>query len=39
MTCSHLPQLMVLSYNEITRDTQIESLGLVADTGRLEFNE
>jgi flagellar biosynthesis protein FlhA len=31
MTSSHLPQLVVLSYNEITRDTQIESLGLVAD--------
>ena len=31
MTLPHLPQLAVLSYNEITRDTQIESLGLVAD--------
>jgi flagellar biosynthesis protein FlhA len=31
MTSSHLPQLVVLSYNEITRDTQIESLGLVAE--------
>jgi flagellar biosynthesis protein FlhA len=31
MTLPHLPQLVVLSYNEITRDTQIESLGLVAD--------
>jgi flagellar biosynthesis protein FlhA len=31
MTSSHLAQLVVLSYNEITRDTQIESLGLVAD--------
>ena len=27
----HLPQLVVLSYNEITRDTQIESVGLVMD--------
>ncbi|HEX3655513.1 MAG TPA: flagellar biosynthesis protein FlhA [Pirellulales bacterium] len=31
MTLPHLPQLAVLSYNEVTRDTQIESLGLVAD--------
>ncbi len=31
MTAPHLPRLMVLSYNEITRDTQIESVGLVSD--------
>jgi flagellar biosynthesis protein FlhA len=31
MTLSHLPNLVVLSYNEITRDTQIESIGLVSD--------
>jgi flagellar biosynthesis protein FlhA len=31
MTEPHLPQLVVLSFNEITRDTQIESLGLVSD--------
>jgi len=31
MTASHLPRLVVLSYNEITRDTRIESLGLVSD--------
>lgn len=31
MTAAQLPQLVVLSYNEITRDTQIESLGLVGD--------
>lgn len=31
MTESHIPQLVVLSYNEITRDTQIESVGLVTD--------
>ena len=31
MTAPHLPQLVVLSYNEITRDTLIESLGLAAD--------
>lgn len=31
MTLPHLPQLVVLSYNEVTRDTQIESMGLVVD--------
>ena len=31
MTESHVPQLVVLSYNEITRDTQIESVALVSD--------
>ncbi len=31
LTASHLPRLVVLSFNEITRDTQIESVGLVAD--------
>jgi flagellar biosynthesis protein FlhA len=31
MTTGQLPNLVVLSYNEITRDTQIEALGLVAD--------
>lgn len=31
MTSSSLPRLVVLSYNEITRDTQIESIGLVHD--------
>jgi flagellar biosynthesis protein FlhA len=31
MTSSHLPRLSILSYNEVTRDTQIESLGLVSD--------
>ncbi len=31
MTETHLPQLVVLSYNEITRDTQIESVGLVTE--------
>jgi flagellar biosynthesis protein FlhA len=31
MTMPHLPQLVVLSYNEITRDTLIESMALVAD--------
>ena len=31
MTAAHLPQAIILSYNEITRDTQLESLGLVSD--------
>ncbi|HEY2148072.1 MAG TPA: flagellar biosynthesis protein FlhA [Pirellulales bacterium] len=31
MTASHLPRLVVLSFNEITRDTQIESVALVTD--------
>ncbi len=31
MTSAHLPNLVVLSYNEITRDTKIESVAMVAD--------
>jgi flagellar biosynthesis protein FlhA len=31
LTAGSLPRLHVLSYNEITRDTQIESVGLVSD--------
>ena len=31
ITAAHLPQLVVLSYNEITRDTKIESVGIVSD--------
>ncbi len=31
MTVSHLPNLAVLSYNEITRDTKIEAVAMVAD--------
>jgi flagellar biosynthesis protein FlhA len=31
MTASHLPQLVVLSYNEITRDTKIDSLAMVTE--------
>ncbi|MFH1920336.1 MAG: flagellar biosynthesis protein FlhA [Planctomycetota bacterium] len=31
MTSPHLPNLIVLSYNEITRDTKIESMAMVAD--------
>lgn len=31
MTAANLPNLIVLSYNEITRDTRIESVGIVSD--------
>jgi flagellar biosynthesis protein FlhA len=31
MTATQLKQVAILSYNEITRDTQIETLGLVVD--------
>lgn len=31
MTSPYLPNLVVLSYNEITRDTKIESIGMVND--------
>ena len=31
MTSSHLPDLTVLSYNEITRDTKIEAVAMVMD--------
>ncbi len=31
MSMPHLPNLVVLSYNEITRDTKIESAAMVAD--------
>ncbi len=31
LTAAQLPKLVVLSYNEITRDTRIESLGIVMD--------
>ena len=31
MTATHLPRLIVLSFNEITRDTQIESTAVVSD--------
>jgi flagellar biosynthesis protein FlhA len=29
MTCAHLPRLVVLSYDEITRDTQLESVAMI----------
>ncbi len=31
LTAASIPRLAVLSYNEITRDTKIESVGIVAD--------
>jgi flagellar biosynthesis protein FlhA len=31
MTLPHLPHLAVLSYNEITRDTKIESVAMITD--------
>jgi len=34
MTLPHLPQLTVLSYNEITRDTLIESVAMVVDAAK-----
>ena len=33
LTAANLPSLVVLSYNEITRDTKIESVGIVSDAG------
>jgi flagellar biosynthesis protein FlhA len=32
LTSSHLPDLIVLSYNEITRDTRIESVAMISDS-------
>ena len=32
ITENHLPQLVVMSFNEITRDTQIVTVGLASDT-------
>ncbi|MGW8257892.1 MAG: FHIPEP family type III secretion protein, partial [Thermoguttaceae bacterium] len=31
MTAPHIPQLVVLSYNEITRDTKIESVAMLTE--------
>ncbi len=31
MTSAHLPNLVVLSYNEISRDTKIESVAMISD--------
>lgn len=34
LTASHIPNLVVLSYNEVTRDTQIESVGMVTELAK-----
>ena len=31
VTENHLPQLVVLSFNEVTRDTKIVTMGIVSD--------
>ena len=31
LTAPNLPRLVVLSYNEVTQDTRIESVGIVSD--------
>ena len=31
LTAGHIPQLVVLSYSEVTRDTKIESVAMVSD--------
>mgnify|MGYP003577704815 CR=1 FL=1 len=31
ITEPHMPQLAVLSYNEVTRDTKVESVGMVGE--------
>jgi len=30
LTAAHIPQLVVLGYSEITRDTKIEAVGMVS---------
>jgi len=35
LTLAQLPRLIVLSYNEITRDTKVESLGVVTDAANV----
>ena len=32
LTAGQIPQLVVLSYSEITRDTRIESVAMVSDS-------
>lgn len=34
ITAAQLPRLVVLSYNEVTRDTKIESVGMALDGGK-----
>ena len=31
LTATHIPQLVVLSYSEITRETKIESVAMVSE--------
>jgi flagellar biosynthesis protein FlhA len=33
LTENHLPNLVVLSFNEVTRDTKIVTVGMVAEKG------
>jgi flagellar biosynthesis protein FlhA len=33
MTENHMPNLVVLSFNEVTRDTKIVTVGIVAEKG------
>jgi hypothetical protein len=33
LTENHLPHLIVLSFNEVTRDTKVVTVGLVGDKG------
>jgi hypothetical protein len=33
MTAAHLPRLVVLSHDEIARDTHVESLGMAGGDG------
>jgi flagellar biosynthesis protein FlhA len=37
ITAGHVPQPVVLSYNEITRDTKVESVAMAADGGSEEL--
>lgn len=34
LSLAHLPRLVVLSYNEVTRDTRIDAVGIVSDAAR-----
>jgi flagellar biosynthesis component FlhA len=34
MTNGNLPRLHVLSFNEITRDSKVEIVGIIADSGQ-----
>jgi flagellar biosynthesis component FlhA len=32
MTTANLPRLVVMSFNEVTRDTKVEIVGIINDT-------